>query len=157
MRFFTSNTTSLRSFSSSHYKMSTETYKLLPIFTGDGYKLKDVFQYTVDTDAVTKAELAEYILETWKAEEHCYQGLLAWFQERPALLSLVSKDGDCAGLTPAQVETACAAIRTQLAKEGTESFIQSVQAHPLNPIFFLKRSEPNPLLVDFLVRLAKNC
>lgn len=136
---------------------TTESYQLLPIFTADEYKLKDVFLYTVDTGAITKSELVTFILETWKTEEHTYQGLDSWFQERPALRALLSKDGNCYGLTPAEVDTVCTAIRAQLAVEGEDPFIQSIQAHPLNPIFFLKRSEPNPLLVDFLIQLAKDC
>lgn len=134
--------------------MATETYKLLSVFTEDGYKIKDVFSYPYDTGATTKSELAEFLLRTWQDETFGYPGILQWFQAHPAIGALISNQyGHPDGLSQSQRETVCAAIRTQIATEGPEGLISAIQRHPHDPVFFLKRHEPNPAFVDFMLAL----
>ena len=134
--------------------IDTETYKLLSVFTEDGYKIEDVFSHQYDTGAITKSELAEFLIRTWQDETFGYPGILQWFQAHPAIGALISNQhGHPDGLSPSQREAVCAAIRTQIATEGPDGLISAVQLHPNNPVFFLKRNEPNPAFVDFMLAL----
>lgn len=54
------------------------TYKMIPIFAADNYRLQDVFPYVKETGARTDTDLLEYILTTWFNGTESYPGLENW-------------------------------------------------------------------------------
>lgn len=57
---------------------TTTTYKMIPIFAADNYRLQDVFPYVKETGARTGTDLLEYILTTWFNGTESYPGLENW-------------------------------------------------------------------------------
>ena len=132
---------------------SNETYKMVVIDT-ECYKICDMYGTpAIDTGACTPTELVEYIITVWSDGDFGFPGLVTWAKDKIPDLS-IPPHGLSDELTPAELEETVATLRTLIATdEERTAFLAAIQGSD-SPIFFLKRTEPNPFLVDFTINMT---
>ena len=126
------------------------TYKLVPMFTVDEYKLQDVLPYVLETGARTEEELVAVLLRIWLEERDFFaRGLEVWLYQNELPMSAWR---DALELT----EEGKARVRAIVAtEEGRRGFLDAIQSDKQEPVFIvLPGSGSGNFAVEMLFHLA---
>lgn len=128
------------------------TYKLVPMFTLDEYKLQDVLPYVLETGARTEEELVTVLLRVWLEERDFFaRGLEVWLYKNDLPMRAWN---DPTMLTEEGVARVQAIVATV---EGRRSFLDAIQSDKQEPVFFVMPDDRN-FAAQMLLHLAmENC
>lgn len=128
------------------------TYKIVPLYTVDEYKIQDILPYVMETGARTEAELVAVVLRLWLDERDFFaRGLCDWL-----FVNGLPMRGwnDPAELTADEVARVRALVATEAGRRG---FLDAIQSAKNDPFFFVLPGAGN-LAAEFLLHLAmENC